>query len=825
MSEEKQKKTIIPQLVRDTSSDTENNNDTRDASISQESAYLNLANHNRRPSTVAPSRRRLSTAIVLHDMSPLEINEVPEPPYEDTYTTTTENTTPFTTLENFIESLPENNKDKTPQELLEIYGIPFEATSATQTNSLIHNILTTLKTGTALLRGREFYPKSFPVKKKITNHQIADTNPFYQKEFNDRPLLQGLMPLSHELGKINPTDRKVIDEKDITDEEIRALQEKDPNITKLHLSFTPLEILRSIQHGDIKIEAIERENGELSKIILKYKQGYGPQKFQDKNGKIIIKLKEYNGTRKQLYQKISDSHPDLDPERERDSKIANTISEIISIQTGLTDKQDIESLAQLLSENLHTDYKVYKQTEENKGQITEQPLEVLARQVDGGKTIPFGGDIDLQSFTISQELHDSVRTEHKKYLYQPINIISPLESQEEHLESKRKLLHNTTELLQSLEPYYLKKITKILEDIDNKIKATNNELKKLQKRSPNEHEQIKLLQQKILLLREQQTTIQNSKFYKKLKDRELINPPPRTWWQKIFTKRTPTVVPTLPKLGLDELFETEKAREYFTKFAGNITPIQFLDKTIMNDIGQSEFLQHGADHFGKGPTFKLDDGTHLHIFGDKMFTTTTDQQRVQLWLTKDIFESQYIYVNPGVKIDVWAPLIEKQLTSKYKEWMDENTQKKYFEHLFQNNCNELTSLLKKIDNNNILDTKEKINLLTQIKEQLSLVDINDSYQELFRALDAKIDYFRVQLNQEQLFTSSNNTTNQSDSLKERMKNIKKRFFIRQPNSAINTRNFSPANSTASSPKRIAPYHQTKPPSTSTRIIPTSRRVP
>lgn len=481
-------------------------------------------------------------------------------------------------------------------------------------------------------------------------------------EYAEKPLLQGLIPLSPALGKINPTTRRVVEKQGI---EIEELQKKDRNIQELHLSFTLLEILRSIKNGDIEIEGTEPPGANTpDKLILKYKQGYGPKEFEEAKGKITIDLRKSLGERLQKYQEGL-----KDQEKTRDEQLVQLLDQ--STQSDNT--APIPGyLLKFFQENINKEYLAF---ERYPGQ-EDQPLNVLGRKVtkttdqkETSKVIPFGGDIDLQSLTVSKQLHDSVSKNKKYLLYKPINIppnsdmFNPL-AHTENIEKKKELLESTTELLLHLAPYYKDKIEGTLKSIERKIQTTQQQINITE----DQHLKEQLEQEKALLQKQQQLIL-SSNFIKKL----LQDP---------------------SKATLDDLFESDEAKDYFTNLAGNITPIQFLDKAIMNQLGKSEFLQHGADQFGLGSKFILDTGTHLHIFGDKMFITTDDKQRVKLWLIPEVFNSQFIHVNPAADMTIWSPLIEAQLANSiYKDMVDPETKKSY-----ENYKQKLESSLKRESN-------------------------------------------------------------------------------------------------------------------------------
>lgn len=765
---------------------------------------------------IQTGRRRISTTAI-------PIQEVPNIPmgnidtmqaieeYEAADITTETPIKHFTKLEDFIEKLPTEQKDTTHKELLETYGIPLEMTGAIQINSSTSGNIVTAKAGTNLIRGRKSSAKSLPLKKKITNHRISSKSENYNPEYNLRPLLQGFMPLSKELGKINPETRKIIDTTDITEEKIKELQEqKDPNIKPLHLSFTPLEILRSIENGDIEIERIERDDQQkqFSKIILKYKQGYGPLEFEEQQGRIIINLQKSKGERQQQYQKLLL----LDLEKTRDEKIANKISDIVDIGERLKDQEDKQAFVQFLTDNLHQDYLAYEQRNHQQ----EIPLRVLARQ-DGTELIPFGGDLDLQSFTISTKLYKAVgdEKEYLEYLYKPIKITPSSLSSEDNLIQRKDLLDKTTKLLQKLAPYYFENITTILTNLAAEIKDIKSAIRNVKKNKT----QLEQLQQKLLFLEQKKSSIENSEFYKELNKRYNTQKTEK-WWQRIFkfNRNKQIISENLPTnsipepIELDILFNNDpNKKKYFTNFVGNTTPIQFLDKTIMNYLGQSELLQHAADHWGEGETFILDTGTHIHVFGDKIFSTTTEQERVELWLTEDIFDDHYMHVNPTVDMEIWAPLIEKQLTSKYKDMVDKTTEEQYFQYLFKNNYNNLKLLLQeKIDNNLFLNTQQKKDLLEQIMLKIHSNQLDLPIQ-IVDNINMKIAFLNMQIQQE-ISASQQNDIRRG--LATKMMNLVPRFKQRAPANMLDLAGRtspygSPRNSSSHSP-RAPTYYETPP---------------
>ena len=215
------------------------------------------------------------------------------------------------TLDDFISSIPIENQNRQHQDLLKNNGIPPDFILSTQTISSIHGSIISCKLGTSLPQGRDFQAKPMYIKDKSTNHEF-DGMP---EQFRARPLLQGLITLDKNLSKIDPKNRQSIRENDITPEAIADLKKKDPDVEALHLSFTLLEILRSIKHGDIEIESIERNQNtnQPSNLILKYKDGCGPVEFADNAGRIKIDLTTQLGTRSQKYQTGL-----VDPEKIRD---------------------------------------------------------------------------------------------------------------------------------------------------------------------------------------------------------------------------------------------------------------------------------------------------------------------------------------------------------------------------------------------------------------------------------------------------------------------------------------------------------------------------
>lgn len=539
----------------------------------------------------------------------------------------------FNTLDDFILSIPEENQNRQHQDLLKNNGIPPDFILSTQTISSIHGSIISCKLGTSLPQGRDFQAKPMYIKDKSTNHEF-DGMP---EQYRARPLLQGLITLDKNLSKMDPKNRQSIREHDITPKAIADLKKKDPDVEALHLSFTLLEILRSVKQGDIEIESIERnqDTNQPSELILKYKDGFGPVEFADNGGRIKIDLTTQLGIRIQKYQTGL-----VDPEKTRDEELLGDVDDALKGKKEF-EPLDMQCLQQLFSkENINSEYHAYVR---HPYQKDYQELQVLGRRVKG-KVIPIAGDVDLQSLTLSQQLYDTVDTNAKDSLYKPTNV--PLQPLANELQQKNELLTQTTLLLGELQPYYKEKINQILESITEKVAAKQDQID-----GTTDDKSKQQLEQEKSLLEQQKTLITESKFYTKLSEGTLT---------------------------LDTLFDDHLAQDYFTSLAGNITPIQFLDKAIINQLSKYEFLQHGADNFGLGEKFTLDTGTHLDIFGDKMFVTTNDEQRVRLWLTKEIFDSQYIHVNPAADMAIWSPLIEAQLKDgKYKNMVDPQTQNNY----------------------------------------------------------------------------------------------------------------------------------------------------
>lgn len=135
--------------------------------------------------------------------------------------------------------------------------------------------------------------------------------------------------------------------------------------------------------------------------------------------------------------------------------------------------------------------------------------------------------------------------------------------------------------------------------------------------------------------------------------------------------------------GLNDFFKDGNTIEYFAKLTGIISPVEFLQSMAINIlyninntdniISMYNPIQHGAEnrspHKGNTDISSGDDGKRLHIIYDKdaeppkseVFYTFNDQQRANLCLTKGFLENNFVHINPASKMQIWGPVVEKQL--------------------------------------------------------------------------------------------------------------------------------------------------------------------
>lgn len=152
----------------------------------------------------------------------------------------------------------------------------------------------------------------------------------------------------------------------------------------------------------------------------------------------------------------------------------------------------------------------------------------------------------------------------------------------------------------------------------------------------------------------------------------------------ISLKYEVTNVPTQMD-ALDELF-LELGND-FTQTAGAISPYEFLMAKVINE-GMHEnapsinnLIQHGPETNNPGEPSSLNDNI-LHFYKGLAVLTESERELVDFVMQDDYLNKHFINVHKGWKMDLWAPVVAKQLELKqpvspetlasYQNYMQEN---------------------------------------------------------------------------------------------------------------------------------------------------------